>query len=140
MQVNIKSNANEVAKRIGKKGKELSDSIKMALLRTGLVGLNIIEARTSKGTGFKGGAFKKYSPAYAAFRAEKGRSTKPDLRFTGQMMGAMTVRANSKEAEIFFTRAQESKKAAMNNKIRPFFGFDRSEERKLGQVFFKALK
>jgi len=140
MEVRIKSNAKAVAKRVGKKGKELSDSIKLALLKTGLVGANIIEERTSKGKGFKGGAFKKYNSVYAAFRASKGRSTKPDLRFTGQMMSAMTVKSNSREAEIYFTRAEESKKAAMNNKKRPFFGFSRSEERKLGKVFFRALK
>ncbi len=140
MEVSIKSNAKQIAARIGKKGKELSDSIKLALLRTGLAGVNIIEERTSKSKGFKGGAFKKYNSVYSAFRVSKGRSTKPDLRFTGQMMSAMTVKSNNKEAEIFFTRAQEAKKAAMNNKSRPFFGFDRSEEKQLGKVFFRALK
>jgi hypothetical protein len=52
----------------------------------------------------------------------------------------MTSRANSKQGEIFFSRATESKKAAMNNKTRPFFGFSDREEKQLAQVFFKALK
>ena len=140
MEVNIKSNAKEVSKRIGKKGKELSASIKRALSITAQSGINIIEARTSKGVGFKGGRFKGYTPIYAAFRASKGRSNNPDLQFTGQMLGSMTSRANSKQADIFFTRATESKKAAMNNKSRPFFGFSRREEKQLGEVFFRALK
>ena len=140
MEVNIKSNAKEVSKRIGKKGKELSASIKRALSITAQSGINIIEARTSKGDGFKGGKFKDYTPIYAAFRASKGRGNNPDLQFTGQMLSSMTSRASSKQAEIFFTRATESKKAAMNNKSRPFFGFSRKEEKQLGEIFFRALK
>tara|TARA_R110000744_G_scaffold265080_1_gene379243 strand:+ start:97 stop:519 length:423 start_codon:yes stop_codon:yes gene_type:complete len=140
MEITIKSNAKEVSKRIGKKGKQLSASIKRALSITAQSGINIIEARTRKGVGFKGGKFKGYTPIYAAFRASKGRGNNPDLQFTGQMLGSMTSRANSKQADIFFTRATESKKAAMNNKSRPFFGFSRREEKQLGEVFFRALK
>ena len=140
MQVKIDTNAKAVAKRIGKKGKELSASVKRALSITAQVGINIIEARTSKGVGFKGGKFKKYTPVYAAFRASRGRGTNPDLQFTGQMLSSMTSRASSTKAEIFFTRATESKKAAMNNKTRPFFGFSDREEKQLGEVFFRALK
>ena len=51
------------------------------------------------------------------------------------MLGSMTTKANRKEAKIFFTRATEAKKAAMNNKTRPFFGFSKSEEKQLGKVF-----
>lgn len=139
MQVQIKANAKDIAKRIGKKGKELSASVKSALSLTAQAGVNIIEDRTRKGVGYKG-AFESYSPEYAAFRASKGRGTTVDLQFSGNMLGSMTTRANSKQAEIFFTKASESKKAAMNNKSRPFFGFSRSEEKRLGQVFFKVLK
>mgnify|MGYP003625358824 FL=1 len=140
MKVNIQTNSKEISRRIGKKGKELSASVKKALLRTALTGLNIIQDRTNKSQSYKGAAFKPYSNAYAAFRSKNGRGNIPDLQFTGQMFSAMTVKANSKEAEIFFTRATESKKAAMVDKKRPFFGFNRSEENRLGQVFFRALK
>ena len=140
MQVKIDTNAKDVAKRIGKEGKELKASFKRALSITAQTGINIILDRTSKGAGFKGGKFKDYTPIYAAFRAGRGRGTSPDLSFTGEMLGSMTSRANSKRAEIFFRGATESKKAAMNNKSRPFFGFSNREERQLGEVFFKALK
>ena len=139
MQVNLDSNAKEVAKRVGKKGKELSASVKKALSITAQQGINIIEARTKKGIGFKG-AFKSYSDGYAQFRSESGRGTKPDLSFTGQMLGSITSRATSKKAEIFFTRAAEAEKAAKNNKSRPFFGFSRAEQKQLGGIFFRALK
>ena len=140
MQVNIKSNAKEISKRVGKKGKELAASVKRALSITAQTGINIIEARTNKGLGFKGGKFKDYTPIYAAFRASKGRGKNPDLQFTRQMLGSMTSKASARQAEIFFTRATEAKKAAMNNKSRPFFGFSDREEKQLGEVFFRALK
>ena len=140
MDVKVNTNAKDIAKRVGKKGKELSASIKKALSITAQAGINIIEDRTSKGVGFKGGKFNGYTATYAAFRASRGRGTNPDLQFTGQMLSSMTSRANSKQAEIFFSRATESKKAAMNNKSRPFFGFSDREEKQLAQVFFKALK
>ena len=49
MDVKIKTNAKDVAKRIGKEGKELKASFKRALSITAQAGINIIEARTSKG-------------------------------------------------------------------------------------------
>ena len=140
MDIKINTNAKDVAKRIGKKGKELSASVKKALSITAQVGINIIEARTSKGVGFEGGKFKKYTPLYAAFRVSRGRSANPDLQFTGQMLGSMTSRSSSRQADIFFSRATESKKAAMNNIKRPFFGFNNREEKQLGEAFFRALK
>jgi len=140
MQVKIDTNIDDVRRRIGKRGEELSASVKKALSITAQAGINIIEARTSRGTGFKGGKFEKYTPLYAAFRNSRGRSTNPDLQFTGQMLSSMTSRASNKQAEIFFSRAREAKKAAMNNKTRPFFGFSSKEKKKLADVFFKALK
>ena len=140
MNIKISSNARDIAKRVGKKGKELSDSVKRALSRTAQAGVNIIEDRTAEGRGYKGGKFSEYNPVYAAFRRSKGRGEIPDLQFTGKMLGSMTTRANSKQAEIFFSRATESKKAAMNDKKRPFFGFSQKEEKKLGEIFFRNLK
>lgn len=140
MQFKIKTNAKEVAKATKKRGKDLQKSVKKALSITAQEGINIIQARTSKGVGYKGGNFKPYDQKYAAFRSARNRGTTPDLEFTGKMLGSMTSRANSKRAEIFFSRAAESKKAAMNNKSRPFFGFSDRETDKLGKIFFRALK
>ena len=139
MQIKIKTNAKEIAKRVKKQGKELSDSVKKALSITAQAGVNIILDRTKDGKGYKGN-FKPYNSTYAAFRADKGRGSVPDLSFTGNMLGAMTTKASSKQAEIFFRGATESGKAAGNDKKRPFFGFNNSEEEKLGRIFFRALK
>ena len=118
----------------------MSQSVRRALLATAQFGINIIEDRTAKGKGYKGGAFKPYSDVYAAFRKNNGRSATPDLQFTGKMIGSITTKANNIQAVIFFTRAAEAKKAAMNNKSRPFFGFNRKEKRKLSQIFFRNLR
>ena len=140
MQVSVSSNAKQIERATKKRGKELSASVKKALSITAQTGINIIEDRTKDSVGYKGGIFKPYTEKYSAFRTQKGRGTAPDLEFTGKMLGSMTSRANKRQAEIFFTRAAEAKKAAMNNKSRPFFGFNDKEDKRLGQVFFRALK
>ena len=140
MQVSVASNAKQIERATKKRGKELSASVKKALSITAQTGINLIEDRTKDSVGYKGGIFKPYTEKYSAFRTQKGRGTTPDLEFTGKMLGSMTSRANKRQAEIFFTRAAEAKKAAMNNKSRPFFGFNDKEDKRLGQVFFRALK
>jgi hypothetical protein len=140
MEVKLSSNEKKVRKATKKRGKALSKGIKKALSITAQEGINIIQARTSKGVGYKGGKFKPYDQKYAAFRTARNRGTTPDLEFTGEMKGGMTSRANSKRAQIFFTRGEAAKKAAMNNKSRPFFGFSDRETDKLRKIFFRALK
>ena len=140
MDINLKTNAKKVEAALKKKGKNVSQSIKRALSITAQEGINIIEQRTADGIGYKGGAFKEYSEKYARFRAARGRGDNVDLQFTGRMLGSMTSKADRREAKIFFTRAEEAKKAAMNNKTRPFFGFNRKEEKQLATVFFRNIK
>ena len=111
---------------------------KQALLLTAIKGSNIIKERTKKGEGYKG-AFAEYSDRYAEFRREKGRSTIPNLLFSGTMLGNMTQMANSNQAVIYFSRAAEAKKAAMNNDIRPFMGFTRAESQELSAFFARRL-
>ncbi len=151
MQVKINTNAKEIAKRVGKKGKELSASVKRALLITAQQGVNIIQDRTLKGAGIDK-EFEPYSSRYLEAKKKGWPRTESrpafsgdasgivNLNVTGKMLGSMSVRANGKKAEIFFSRATESKKAAMNDKKRPFFGFSDQEEKQLGKIFFKALK
>lgn len=140
MQVSIKTNAKKVKAALRKKGKDVNASLKKALSITAQEGINIIEARTEDGTGYEGGAFKRYSKKYEKFRRAKGRGSAVDLQFTGRMLGAMTSKSTKKKATIFFTRAEEAKKAAMNNKTRPFFGFTKKEQKQLGSIFFRNIK
>tara|TARA_B100000768_G_C11195194_1_gene339146 strand:- start:281 stop:703 length:423 start_codon:yes stop_codon:yes gene_type:complete len=140
MQVNITTNAKKVQEALKQKGKDVKQSLKRALSITAQEGINIIEDRTQDGVGYKGGAFKSYSEKYAKFRRDKGRGKRVDLQFSGRMLGSMTSKADSKKATIFFTRAAEAKKAAMNDKTRPFFGFNRQEEKRLANIFFRNIK
>jgi hypothetical protein len=140
MQITVKTNEKKVRAALRKKGKDVDKSLKRALSRTAQEGINIIQDRTEDGKGYKSGAFKGYSEKYAKFRRKKGRGKKVDLQFTGRMLGSMTSKADKKKANIFFTRATEAKKAAMNNKTRPFFGFSKKEETLLGNVFFRNIK
>ena len=140
MEIKLQANFKQAANDLKKRGKSLKSSAKKALLITALKGINIIEARTSKSRSYKGTFFKKYNASYAAYRLQKGRSTKPDLQFTGQMMGSMSAVSTGSHAEIYFTRATEAKKAAMNDKKRPFFGFSRKEQKTLGKTFERYLK
>ena len=140
MQVRIETNAKKVEKALKQKGKDINQSLKRALSITAQEGINIIEDRTEKGVGYKGGVFAPYTEKYAIFRSNRGRGKNVNLEFTGRMLGSMTSKADRKKATIFFTRAEEAKKAAMNNKTRPFFGFNRQEEKRLANVFFRNIK
>lgn len=130
-------------KDLGKLSKELQKEelakVKAALFRVAQVGINIVQDRTAQGIGYKG-AFKPYSASYAAFRQKEGATLTPNLEMSGTMLAAMTSKANSRQAEIFFRGSTESEKAAHNDKIRPFLGFTREEEGRLARVFERAMK
>ena len=139
MQVNITTNSAKVRKALKDAGDEVKAKTKLGLSRAAQQGINIIQDRMDKGQEIEGGKFKPYTEKYAAFRAKEGKQPFPNLQFTRGMRNAMTTRANSRMAEIFFTTGDEAKKAAFNDKSRPFFGFSNDEENKLSDIFFKAV-
>lgn len=103
-----------------------------------LKGVNIILDRTEKGVGFEG-PLKAYSPDYLKLKQSKGFSGIVDLNWTGNMLGSITVDSKQDVATLFFSRSVEAKKAAMNNKTRPFFGFNDKEENKLRDTYEKYV-
>lgn len=138
--VKLLTKPKDVQKVAKKAQKEVTKNIPRAILRTGLLGQQIIKERTAKGVGF-GGGFKGYSPKYMAALSQQGKPTSPvDLFNTGQMLRSMQVRRrDNRTAEIYFDNKEAAEKAAMNNKTRPFFGFNRDEEARLGNYFRKQL-
>ena len=123
-----------------KRQAEIKAGIQMALFKTAAIGIQFIQDRTAKGVDIDGQRFKPYSEKYAFFRAKKGRTpVNVDLNFTGQMLGDMSQKANSKRAVIYFLRGSEAKKAFHNNKTRAFFGFNRLEEKQLAKTFERFL-
>lgn len=121
-------------------GDEPKEAIKRALLRTGQKGANLILDRTLAGKDIQDLPFKPYSASYLKFRKRKGKSIRPSLFNKGQMLGAVRTKANTEKATIFFSSAAESKKAAFNQKKRPFFGFSRKDKGELAKFFIRNLK
>lgn len=128
--------------------KALPAEIDKALAMTAMQGINMIEDRTESGRGYLG-AFRPYSPAYAKFRSARGRQITPvNLNFTGRMLSSMAARRVTRGVqEIYFTRAEEARKAYFHNVtgagngriVRPFFGFNDREKAFLGKFFKSRL-
>lgn len=138
MKIDISLSTKSIESKIALIEREFPREIDNALAKTAFYGSNIIQDRTNDGRGLKG-MFKKYTPEYAEFRREKGRGSKVDLNFTGQMMGAMTVTKGRGYAEIRFNNALANKKAYFNNRTRPFFGFQVKERRQLIEFMKRRL-
>ena len=133
--VNVKPSLNQIVKR---RKKRLLGSVKKALSITAEKGVQIILDRTEKGIGFKG-KFEPYSEKYLIQKSKKDKTGIVNLMMTGQMLGAMTTKANRRQAEIFFIGSNQNKKATFNNRTRPFMGFDKREEKRLAKVFERYL-
>ena len=131
--------------------KALPEDIDRALAKTALAGIQVIEERTARGTGYLG-KFAPYDPQYARAKAQGWPRTNTRRAFGGdpsgivnltvhnEMLSSMAQRRVSQGVrEIYFTRATEARKAYYNNLKRKFFGFNQTEKRRLGQFFRKAL-
>ena len=125
-------------KIVQRRSRKLLGSTKKALSLTAQKGVEIILDRTEKGVGFKG-RFKPYSKKYFLQKSKKDKTGIVNLMMTGQMLGAMTTKANRKQAEIFFVGREQNKKATFNNIKRPFMGFNKREEKRLAKVFERHL-
>ena len=145
LAVKVKFQPRDVSKIPKKMRKELLAKRRLALLKTAQVGVSIITDRTAKGDGYKG-AFEPYKKSYAIWKTKPVNqgggghtSTMPNLSLTGDMLGAMITKANPKQAVIFFSNPKDAKKAAMNDKTRPFFGFNQTEKKRLGKAFTRFI-
>jgi hypothetical protein len=121
--------------------RDIKRGITRGLGQAALKGKDIIDTRTGEGRGFKG-KFAPYPEKYIKSLKRAGYPTFPvDLENEGDMLRSMQAKVTkSDEAMLFFDSAKEAKKAAFNNRTRPFFGFNRKEEREIGDVFRKQLR
>jgi len=112
-----------------------------ALDAAALSAIEMIDNRTTNGFDINGNRFKRYSKKYADYRVEKGRNPYPvDLQFTGRMLNSMRAKKLTYWSRlVFFRGGENSKKAAMNNKSREFFGLNNREQSKVADVYFKRL-
>jgi hypothetical protein len=141
VKVEIDFDSKGVERSLEKAVKGMGKSIDFALQRTALHGSNIITDRTKKGVGYMG-KFAPYSAGYAKFRNKKGRQSKiVDFNFSGKMLASIAAKSTGNNtARIYFARATESKKAAMLNIKRPWFGFNQNETSRLSRFFRDQFK
>ena len=139
--VSIDTKPRDLRKMVEKLGRTFTKNHKRAMRRAAAEGLNRIQKRTSQGIDVNGQPFQGYTDAYAAFRKSKGRPVdKITLIFTGKMRKSMQSGLRGQDGLIFFDSRAESKKAAMNNRKRAFFGLNKSDARAIRDVYFKGLK
>lgn len=115
-------------------------AIPKALNRSGEKTVAIILDRTKRGIGLEG-AFKRYSNEYREVRSDAGRSSRPDLNFTGRMLSNMDVKKVSTTTVLVnFKRREEQKKAKYNSKTRPFVGVRPQEKKFILEAFARSLR
>ena len=156
LQVTIKPR--DLAKIMKQEERDVKRGIDKAIGRVGSLGKQIILKRTEDGEGVNG-SFPSYSGSltkgfwkgdknkrgsgYLAYRKYELKKTDPstvNLNATGQMLRSMQVRqANSRTAEIYFDNPEAAKKAAFNDRTRPFFGFNAKEEDRLVALFRREI-
>lgn len=139
MQFTVFDNLSETRRRYGAIQQRLSKNKREAMLAAILQAQTIIKTRTAKGVDVSGAPFKPYSKTYEAFRKSKGRSATPNLMFSGRMLNSMKATANKNKGVLFFSRSEESKKAAFNNRTRRFFDLSKKELGRIQDVYFRRL-
>lgn len=66
-------------------------------------------------------AFKPYREEYKILRAKKGRSTTPNLSFTGKMLGAMRIAVTNRIGKVVLSGEEALKAAGNEARGRIFF-------------------
>lgn len=118
---------------------ELEAEIRRGLNAAAEIAIEIIEDRTAQGQGLKG-KFRPYSKGYYIFKQKRlGGDRTVNLRWSGNMLSAMTHKVDGSVATVFFSSAQESKKAVWNSRLRPFFGIRRNEWDEIQNEFNRVV-
>ena len=110
--------------------------------KRGIEAAKEIRVRTEdKGLDVKGQGFRAYSPSYSKYRAETGRSTTPNLSYSGRMLGAMAkgVRASKDKAVITLSGAEGGKAYTNEARGREFFSLSESQVDKLAQKYLDSI-
>ena len=89
-----------------------------------------VRTETSK-KDYLGRGFKKYTQEYKQFRSKKGRSTTPNLSFSGKMLGSMRTLFTKKKGTV--TLSGEQAKIARGNEARGriFFALHKTDRDKI---------
>ncbi len=127
-KVIVKGDFGNLRRRIIKKDQGFTKFLtELAFLLNGKIQRRV----QGRGQGVKG-KMPLYSKRYRSLRKRKGRQiSKRDLTFTGKMWQSLTVigKPARKQAQMFFSGAEENRKAFFNDEKTEFFGFNSSEKR-----------
>ena len=139
MQFSVSDNIGDVRRQFGKFTSRMRRNEKPAMLAAISQARTIIAERTAKGVDVNNAPFKPYTATYAAFRSRNGRTVNPNLMFTGRMLASMKVTADKRKGVLFFSRSEEARKAAFNNRTRRFFDLSKNELNRIRDVYFRRL-
>lgn len=126
---------NDVNSKLIKKLKSIANfDFKKSLALIGTESIMIISDRVEKGVSPNGSDFKKYSIAYSDLKEKSGRSTKPNLQFTGEMLNSMQYDVRDNSVVIDFPNRKHNKSnrtiediAEKNERDRPFFSITQKD-------------
>ena len=141
IKIDVKTFPKDFTKITRAQKRDVKRGVTKGIARAASKGKEIIEERTGEGRGIKG-KFAPYPEKYKRWLKAAGYPIRPvDLENEGDMLRSMQAAVtSSNEAVLYFDNATQAKKAAFNNRIRPFFGFNKKEEKVLADVFRKQLQ
>ena len=143
MKMSIQTDDKAVIRMMNRVEKGIKSKTQKGLAKASAHGVFAIRRHTESGKGVVSGnltAFKPYSPSYRKVREKAGRGVKPDLNWSGRMLGSMVFKIQADNAIIWFGRRREAEKAIWNQKTRPFFDLSVDERNKARAVFFKEIR
>ena len=148
--VKVTTNTKYVQKNIRNFQRRFPNEIKRTLLKSGFLLLQIVKNLTSKGLKFNRGKFKEYNKDYAKWKSKHVGKSVVDLMLSGRMMQSLTpdstVKAKGKNrVELKFSNSEMRERAyriqtGQGQPKRPFFGFDKTTEKKINIEFEKEIK
>ena len=149
VNLKIKSNNKQVAKRFKKFQSVLPRIIDKGLKQAGFQLLDIIRTKTQKGIDFNDRPFAPYSSGYLKKLNKEGKSVKVDLFYSGRMLGSLTPNSSVKKTgkhkiSLGFNNSQMRQRALFNQVLndpkREFFGFNNRTEKIISKQFNRFVE
>ena len=144
VDLKIKSNNKQVARKFKKFQSVLPRIIDKGLKQAGFQLLDIIRTKTQKGQDFRDRKFAPYSSSYIKKLNREGKKTAVDLFYTGRMLGSLTPNSTVKKTgkhkvTLAFSNSQMRQRALFNQVLnepkREFFGFNKRTENIISKQF-----
>jgi len=149
VDLRIKSNNKQVAKKFKKFQSVLPRIIDKGIKQAGFQLLDIIRTKTQKGQDFRDRRFAPYSSSYLKKLNKEGKSTNVDLFYSGRMLGSLTPNSSIKKTgkhkvSVGFSNGQMRQRALFNQVLndpkREFFGFNNRTEKIISKQFNRFVE